>query len=115
MHTYEKFSVVDRWLITVAVMTATLMQVLDTTIVNVALPTMQGSLSATPAEVTWILTSYLVSSAIFMPLTGYFTDILGRKNYLLICILGFVITSGLCGAATSISSMVFFRFLQGVF
>lgn len=114
-NTYERFSAIDRWLITIAVMTATLMQVLDTTIVNVALPTMQGSLSATPNEITWILTSYLVSSAIFMPLTGYFSDILGQKNYLLISILGFVIASGLCGAATSISGMVFFRLLQGVF
>ncbi len=112
---YESFSPFDRWLITIAVMAATLIQVLDTTIVNVALPTMQGSLGATPDEITWVLTSYLVSSAIFMPLTGYFTDILGRKNYLLISILGFVIASGLCGAATSISAMVFFRFLQGVF
>jgi DHA2 family multidrug resistance protein len=114
-NTHERFSSLDRLLITIAVMTATLMQVLDTTIVNVALPTMQGSLSATPDEITWVLTSYLVASAIFMPLTGYFTDILGRKNYLLICILGFVITSGLCGAATSIGGMVFFRLLQGVF
>lgn len=113
--THEKFSPLDRWLITIAVMTATLMQVLDTTIVNVALPTMQGSLSATPDEITWVLTSYLVASAIFMPLTGYFSDILGRKNYLLLSILGFVIASGLCGAATSISGMVFFRLLQGVF
>lgn len=112
---YQKYTPFDRWLITVAVMTATLMQVLDTTIVNVALPTMQGSLSATPDEITWVLTSYLVSSAIFMPLTGYFSDILGRKNYMLISIFGFVVTSGLCGAATSISAMVLFRFLQGVF
>lgn len=113
--THEKFSALDRGLITIAVMTATLMQVLDTTIVNVALPTMQGSLSATPDEITWILTSYLVSSAIFMPLTGYFTDILGRKNYLLLSIFGFVVASGLCGAATSISAMVVFRLLQGIF
>lgn len=114
-NTYEKFSVVDRWLITIAVMSATLMQVLDTTIVNVALPHMQGSLNATPDEIAWVLTSYLVSSAIFMPLTGYFSDILGRKNYMLISILGFVVASGLCGAANSITEMVLFRMLQGVF
>src|SRR5580700_1918688 len=111
--THENFSPFDRWLITIAVMSATLIQVLDTTIVNVALPTMQGSLGATSDEITWILTSYLVSSAIFMPLTGYFSDTLGRKNYMLISILGFVVTSGLCGAATSISAMVLFRLLQG--
>lgn len=112
---HENFTPFDRWLITIAVMSATLIQVLDTTIVNVALPTMQGSLSATPNEITWILTSYLVSSAIFMPLTGYFSDTLGRKNYMLISIFGFVVTSGLCGAATSISAMVVFRLLQGIF
>lgn len=113
--TYEKYTSFDRWLITIAVMTATLIQVLDTTIVNVALPTMQGTLGATSDEITWVLTSYLVSSAIFMPLTGYLTDKLGRKNYLLLSILGFVITSGLCGAASSITSMVIYRILQGVF
>ena len=104
-----------RVLITIAVMAATLMQVLDTTIVNVALPHMQGSLGATFDQVTWILTSYLVASAIFMPLTGYFTDRLGMKKYLLIGIGGFVLASALCGAATSITEIVIFRLLQGVF
>jgi len=112
---YEKYSSLERALITIAVMSATLIQVLDTTIVNVALPSMQGSLGATPDEITWVLTSYLVASAIFMPLTGYFTDIFGRKNYLLVCILGFIIASGLCGTAGSISQIVLFRMLQGVF
>lgn len=112
---YQRFSVTERWMITFGVMSATLMQILDTTIVNVALPHMQGSLGATPDETTWILTSYLVASAIFMPLTGYFTDKLGRKNYLLLSIIGFVIASGLCGAATTITQIVFFRLLQGIF
>ncbi len=111
----QEIKPIARWLIVVAVMSATLMQVLDTTIVNVALPHMQGSLSATPDEVTWILTSYLVSSAIFMPLTGYFTDRLGRKKYLLLSIAGFVIASVLCGAATSMLEIVLFRLLQGIF
>ena len=105
----------QRWLITIAVMSATLMQVLDTTIVNVALPHMQGNLGATPDEITWVLTSYLVASAIIMPLTGYFTDRFGRKNYLLLCILGFVISSALCGAAQSMTEIVLFRLLQGIF
>src|SRR5438034_161663 len=96
-------------------MAATLMQVLDTTIVNVALPHIQGSLGTSPDETTWTLTSYLVASAIFMPLTGYFTDRFGRKNYLLLSIIGFTIASALCGAATSIIQMVLFRLLQGVF
>lgn len=113
--TYKQFTPADRLLITIAVMSATLMQVLDTTIVNVALPNMQGSLGVTPDAITWVLTSYLVASAILMPLTGYFTDRFGRKNYLLICILGFVITSALCGAAHSITEIVLFRVLQGVF
>lgn len=105
----------QRWLIIIAVMSATLMQVLDTTIVNVALPYMQGSLGANSDEISWTLTSYLVASAIFMPLTGYFTDRFGRKNYLLICIAGFTFASALCGASLSLSAIVFFRLLQGVF
>lgn len=105
----------ERWVITIAIMAATLMQVLDMTIVNVALPHMQGSLSTSPDETTWTLTSYLVASAIFMPLTGYFTDRLGRKKYLFFSIVGFTITSALCGAATSIVQMVLFRLLQGIF
>ena len=111
----DSLSASERWVITLAIMGATLMQVLDTTIVNVALPHMQGSLSASPDETTWTLTSYLVASAIFMPLTGYFTDRFGRKNYLLLSIIGFTVTSALCGAATSIVQMVLFRLLQGVF
>src|SRR3954464_2269199 len=86
-----------RVMITLAVMSATLIQVLDTTIVNVALPHMQGQLGATIDQVSWGLTSYLVSSAIMMPLSGYFSDVLGRKRFLLISITGFVIASALCG------------------
>lgn len=104
-----------KFLITIAVMSATLIQVLDTTIVNVALPHMEGSLSATADQITWVLTSYLVASAIFMPLTGYFTDVLGRKKYLLLSIAGFILTSLLCGLATNITQIVLFRMLQGVF
>jgi DHA2 family multidrug resistance protein len=102
-------------LVAVAVMAATIMQVLDTTIINVALPNMAGQLDATPDNISWVLTSYLIASAIFMPLTGFFTDRLGQKRFLLISIAGFVITSALCGMATSLAQMVLFRFLQGVF
>ncbi len=102
-------------LIAIAVMAATIMQVLDTTIINVALPNMAGQLDATPDNISWVLTSYLVASAIFMPLTGFFTDRLGQKRFLLICIAGFVIASALCGMATSLAQMVLFRILQGVF
>ncbi|HVC10815.1 MAG TPA: DHA2 family efflux MFS transporter permease subunit [Burkholderiales bacterium] len=103
----------NRLLLTVAVMMAVVLQVLDITIVNVALPYMQGSFSASPDQITWVLTSYLVSSAVFMPLTGYFTDRLGRKRYLLFSIAGFVTASALCGASESLSQMVLFRLLQG--
>jgi DHA2 family multidrug resistance protein len=105
----------NRVLTSIAVMSATIMQVLDTTIINVALPNMAGQLDATPDNIGWVLTSYLIASAIFMPLTGYFTDRLGQKNYLLISISGFVLASVLCGMATSLASMVAFRFLQGIF
>jgi MFS transporter, DHA2 family, multidrug resistance protein len=104
-----------RLFITLAVMSSTLIQVLDTTIVNVALPHMQGELGATSDQISWVLTSYLVTAAIFMPLTGYFTDILGRKRYLLICIAGFVGASALCGIAGNVAQIVFYRMLQGIF
>src|SRR5438128_2330618 len=96
-------------------MSATLIQVLDTTIVNVALPHMAGELGATTDQISWVLTSYLVSSAIVMPLTGYFADTIGRKKYLVWCIAGFVAASALCGIAQSLVQIVAFRLLQGVF
>lgn len=105
----------NRLLIVIAIMSATLMQVLDTTIVNVALPHMQGSLGASSDQISWTLTSYMVASAIFMPLTGFFSDRIGRKNYLLWCICGFTLTSALCGAANSLTAIVLFRLMQGVF
>ena len=105
----------NRVLTSIAVMAATIMQVLDTTIVNVALPNMAGQLDATPDNIGWVLTSYLVASAMIMPLTGYITDRIGQKRFLLISIAGFVVTSALCGMATSLAEIVLFRFLQGVF
>src|SRR4051812_9119557 len=96
-------------------MSATLIQVLDTTIVNVALPHMAGELGATTDQISWVLTSYLVSSAIVMPLTGYFADTVGRKRFLMVCIAGFVVASALCGIAQSLVEIVGFRLLQGVF
>ncbi len=114
MNIHNQISTTTRLLIIIAIMSATLMQTLDMTIVNVALPNMQGSLAARPDEITWILTSFLVSSAIFMPLTGYFTDKLGQKKYLLASIIGFVISSALCGISTNITQIVIFRLLQGI-
>src|SRR3954454_145111 len=104
----------SRLMITFAVMSATLIQVLDTTIVNVALPHMQGELGTTSDQISWVLTSYLVSSAICMPLTGYFAEVLGRKRYLLLSIAGFVAASALCGISQSLAQIVAFRLLQGV-
>jgi DHA2 family multidrug resistance protein len=105
----------SRVMITLAVMAATVIQVLDTTIVNVALPHMAGELSATSDQISWVLTSYIVASSIVMPMTGYLTDRLGRRKYLLVSIFGFVLASALCGLATSLPALVLFRLLQGVF
>jgi DHA2 family multidrug resistance protein len=105
----------NRVLTSMAVMAATIMQVLDTTITNVALPDMAGELNATPDNISWVLTSYLIGSAIVMPLTGYITDRVGQKRFLLVSIAGFVITSALCGMATSLSEIVLFRLMQGLF
>lgn len=106
---------VSRVWVTVAVMAATIMQVLDTTIINVALPHMIGELGASPDTISWVLTSYLIASAVFMPLAGFFTDRFGRKKYLLVSIAGFVIASALCGLANGLPEMVLFRLLQGIF
>ena len=104
-----------RLLVSVSIMLATLMQVIDTTIANVALPHMQGSLSATQDEIAWVLTSYIVAAAIATPLTGWVSERIGRRTLLLASISGFVAASGLCGAAQSLSQMIAFRLLQGVF
>jgi MFS transporter, DHA2 family, multidrug resistance protein len=100
-------------MITVSIMLATVMQVVDTTIVNVALPHMQGSMSATQDQISWVLTSYIVAAAILTPLTGVLADRFGRKRLFLVCVLGFTLASMLCGAATSLTEIVLFRALQG--
>jgi DHA2 family multidrug resistance protein len=107
--------VANRGLLVVSVMLATLMQALDTTIANVALPNMQGSLSATQDQVSWVLTSYIVAAAIATPATGWLSSIMGRRRLLLIAIGGFTVASVLCGIATDIDQMVIFRLLQGLF
>jgi MFS transporter, DHA2 family, multidrug resistance protein len=107
--------VANRGLLVVSVMLATLMQALDTTIANVALPNMQGSLSATQDQISWVLTSYIVAAAIATPATGWLASVMGRRRLLLIAIAGFTVASVLCGIATSIGEMVAFRLLQGLF
>jgi len=105
----------NRWPITIAIMLATVMNSLDTTIANVALPHIQGSVSAGPEQIGWVLTSYIVSAAIMTPLTGWMATRFGRKRLFLISITGFVVASMLCGVATSLPELVLFRLLQGVF
>ncbi|MGF7161697.1 DHA2 family multidrug resistance protein [Rhodoligotrophos appendicifer] len=96
-------------------MLATVMQALDTTIANVALPHMQGSMAATQDQISWVLTSYIVAAAIMTPPTGYLAQRFGRKRVFAICVTGFTIASMLCGAATSLPEIVLFRLLQGAF
>ena len=105
----------NRGIITVCAMVATLMQALDSTIANVALPYMQGSLSATTDQITWVLTSYIVAAAIMTAPVGWLSARFGRKNLFLICLIGFTAASMLCGVAQSLEEMVVFRLLQGVF
>src|ERR1700731_2451537 len=108
-------AVINRGMITATVMLATLMQALDTTIANVALPYMQGSLSATSDEINWVLTSYIVAAAIITPATGWLEARFGRKPLFLVSVIGFIVTSMLCGVAVSLTQIVVFRLLQGVF
>jgi MFS transporter, DHA2 family, multidrug resistance protein len=102
------------WLIAVGVMLATFMEVLDTSIANIALPHIAGSLSATTDEATWVLTSYLVSNAIILPMTGWMANYFGRKRLLVMCIGFFTIASALCGAAPNLPLLIVARILQGV-
>jgi len=103
------------WAIAVVVTLAAFMEVLDTTIVNVALPHIAGSLSASNDESTWTLTSYLVANGIVLPISGWFSRVLGRKRYFLICIAMFTVCSFLCGIASNLYELIFFRLLQGFF
>lgn len=104
----------NRWPITVSIMLATVMNSLDTTIANVALPHIQGSVSASSDQITWVLTSYIVSAAIMTPMSGWLADRLGRKTMFLLSIGGFTVASMLCGIATTLPEIVLFRLLQGV-
>jgi len=103
----------NRGMITLTVMVASILQALDNTIANVALPRMQGSLSATQDQMTWVLTSYIVAAAIMTPLTGWLADRFGRKPLFLASIIGFTLASALCGMAQSLDQIVLFRLLQG--
>jgi DHA2 family multidrug resistance protein len=104
-----------RGIITICIMLATLIQSLDSTIANVALPHMQGSLSASQDQITWVLTSYIVAAAITTPVTGWLCDHFGKKNVLLASIIGFTVASALCGVSVSLPMIIAARLLQGVF
>ncbi|WP_300163195.1 DHA2 family efflux MFS transporter permease subunit [Solidesulfovibrio sp.] len=104
---------VDPWLIAAAVMLATFMEVLDTSVANVALPYIAGNLSATQDESTWVLTSYLVSNAIVLPMTGWLSTTFGRKRFLMTCVAGFTLASAACGAAPTMAVLVLARVVQG--
>src|SRR5919206_4358432 len=108
-------SIRHRGVLTICVMLATIMQALDTTIANVALPYMMGSLSATLDQINWVLTSYIVAAAIMTPMTGFLAARFGRKRLFLAAVAGFTFASVLCGMAGSLEQMVLFRLLQGVF
>ncbi len=106
--------VINPWVVTFSVMLATFMEVLDTTVVNVSIPHIAGNLAATNEEGTWVVTSYLVSNAIVLPISGWLANHIGRKRLLLMCVGGFTITSLCCGMAGSLSQLIIFRVLQGL-
>ena len=105
---------INPWVIALTVTLATFMEVLDTSIANVALPHIAGNLSAGSDESTWVLTSYLVSNAIVLPLSGWFSGLIGRKKFYMTCVAIFTLSSFLCGLAPSLGVLVIFRILQGV-
>lgn len=108
------YPVKNKGLLTLAVMGATIIQILDSTIANVAIPHMQTSLGATMDTITWVLTSYIVASAVAIPITGWLSDRFGSRNLFLASVGGFILASMLCGIATSLNEMVAFRIFQGV-
>src|ERR1700730_13364571 len=105
---------INPWVIAITVTLATFMEVLDTSIANVALPHISGNLSAGADESTWVLTSYLVSNAIVLPLSGWLSSLVGRKRFYMSCVALFTVSSFLCGLAPSLGVLVLFRILQGV-
>src|SRR5206468_5371388 len=110
----QRPAVPHRGIVTACAMIATLMQALDNTIANVALPYMMGSLSTTLDQITWVLTSYIVAAAIFTAPVGWLAARFGRKNLFLACLAGFTLASMLCGFAESLPQWVGFRFLRGM-
>ena len=104
---------VQRWIVAIAVMSSAVLEVLDTSVVNVSLPHIAGSLSSTVEEATWVLTSYIVANAIILPVTGWLANYMGRKRLLMTVVTGFTVSSILCGMAPNLPMLIFFRVLQG--
>src|ERR1700733_13987492 len=104
---------INPWIIAVTVTLATFMEVLDSSIANVALPHIAGSLGASPEESTWVITSYLVASAIVLPMSGWLSNVIGRKRFYMTCVALFTASSCLCGLSTSLPMLIFFRIMQG--
>jgi DHA2 family multidrug resistance protein len=109
----EEAPEINPWIVAISVMLGTFMEVLDTTVVNVSLPHIAGSLSSTVDEATWVLTSYLVANAIILPMTGWLSNQFGRKRVLMVSVAGFTLSSGLCGMAPNLGSLIIFRIIQG--
>src|SRR5450755_2200479 len=105
---------INPWFIAITVTLATFMELLDTAIANVALPHIAGGLAVSTDESTWVLTSYLVSNAVVLPLSAWLSRLFGRKRYYMICVTIFTVSSLLCGFAPSLGALIFFRVLQGV-
>jgi DHA2 family multidrug resistance protein len=116
VHSAESYeSKVELWIVLASSMAGTLMQALDSTIANVALPYMQGELSASRDQITWVLTSYIVAAAIMTAPVGWIASRFGKRNFLIVCLTGFTVTSMMCGAAQSLDQIVVFRLMQGAF
>ncbi|HTJ30544.1 MAG TPA: MFS transporter, partial [Acidobacteriaceae bacterium] len=103
---------INPWIVAITVTMATFMEVLDSSIANVALPHIAGTLGASPEESTWVLTSYLVSSAIVLPMSGWLSNVIGRKRFYMICVAIFTCSSFLCGIAPNLPMLILFRVIQ---
>src|ERR1700758_2239215 len=114
IHEVHEFTSTRKWIIAFSVMLGTVLEVLDSSIVNVSLPHMQGSFSASVDEIAWVVTSYLVAAGIMIPMTGWIAERFGRKRYFLTSVATFVAASAACGAAQSLGQMVLFRLAPGI-
>src|SRR5271155_2759293 len=112
-HEVHEFSSTRKWVIAFSVMLGTVLEVLDSSIVNVSLPHMQGSFSASVDEIAWVVTSYLVANGVMIPMTGWISARFGRKRYFLMSVALFIVASAMCGAARSLDQIVLFRLFQG--